>query len=233
MTQQYQVTINMPQATVTDLVNSRNILYVFRAVRASDPAGRPLLWMSAPYSVVTQINCCDRYDAYTSPSPIRAGEQVTAGFSDPIEVGQQLQVQAGGFGDVEAGHPGAVSILNTTSTYFTCGIGGGGAGGGAAPFCAFPLYGNSLQVVVPLGKILLMFSSQPVAPGTAIDDFYAPAVRSFSSGVLIDLATENQPALGYDINAGWSWGGFSWAQQVPAGTGLVPLLIEAPPPAKK
>src|SRR5260370_993515 len=108
-----------------------------------------------------------------------------------------------------------------------------GGGSGAAPFCAFPLYGNSLQVVVPLGKILLMFSSQPVAPGTVIDDFYAPAVRSFSSGVLIDLAAENQPSLGYDINAGWSWGGFSWAQEVPAGTGLVPLLIEQPQPDSK
>jgi hypothetical protein len=43
-----------------------------------------------------------------------------------------------------------------------------------------------------------------------------------------DLAAENQPSLGYDINAGWSWGGFSWAQEVPAGTGLVPLLIEPP-----
>ena len=227
MTQQYQVTINMPQATVADLVNSGNVLYVFRAVQASDPAGRPLLWMSAPYSVMTQINCSDRYDAYTSQNPIEAGVQVTAGFSDPIEVGQQLHVQPGGFGEVEAGHPGAVSVLNSTSTYFTCGIGGGGDSG-AAPFCAFPLYGNSLQVVVPLEKILLMFSSQPVAPGTVIDDFYAPAVRSFSSGVLIDLAIENQPALGYDINAGWSWGGYNWGQQVPVGTGLVPLLIEQP-----
>ncbi|HEX9542486.1 MAG TPA: hypothetical protein VGA04_30545 [Streptosporangiaceae bacterium] len=232
MTQQYQVTITMQPATVTDLINSGNVLYVFRAVQASDPAGRPLVWMSAPYSVMTQINCSDRYDAYTSPTPFQAGEQVTAGFSDAIEVGQQLQVQAGGFGEVEAGHVGAVSVLNTTGTYFTCGIGGGG-GSGAAPFCAFPLYGNSLQVVVPLGKILLMFSSQPVAPGTVIDDFYAPAVRSFSSGVLIDLAVENQPALGYDINAGWSWGGFNWAQQVPAGTGLVPLLIEQPQPDSK
>ena len=225
MTQQYQVTITMQPATVTDLINSGNVLYVFRAVQASDSAGRPLVWMSAPYSVMTQINCSDRYNAYTAPDPIKAGVQVMAGFSDAIELGQQLQVQAGGFGEVEAGHPGAVSIRNTTGTYFTCGIGGGGA----APFCAFPLYGNSMQVVVPLEKILLMFSSQPVAPGTIIDDFYAPAVRSsFSSGVLIDLAAENQPSLGYDIDAGWSWGGFNWGQQVPAGTGLVPLLIEQP-----
>ena len=226
---QYLVTINMSQETVTRLVSSGYVLQVFRAVQASDLAGRPLLWMSPAYSAETDVTWNDGYDAYTSPSPITAGTQLTIGFSAAIEAGQLLEVSAGGVGEVtSAGHAGALSILNTISTYFTCGIGGGAASSDPAPFCAFPLYGNNLQRVVPLEKVLLMFSTEALTPGTVIDDSYAVALTAYGPGLLVDVAGATQRALSYDVNDGWSGGGYNWAQQVPAGTGLVPLLIEQP-----
>jgi hypothetical protein len=224
----YQVTVTMAPATVTALVDSGCSLYVLRAVESADLAGRPLLWMSAGYSVNTYVTWQDNYDGVTSPDMISAGQRVAAGFSAALDIGQLLGVQAGGIGYVSsAGQPGALSILNTTSTYFTCGI-GAGTGTAAAPFCAFPLYGNNIQVVVPLQKILLVFASQVIPPGTVIDNTYVKALTSSGPGVLIDLTSASQRALSYDVNGGWTWGGYAWAQMVPADSNLVPLLIERP-----
>jgi hypothetical protein len=228
---QYQTKVTMTTATVSALQTSGSYLYVFRAVQASDRAGRPVVWTRQPYSQHTYVNWSASYDAYTSLSPIKAGQEIPVGFFAAINVGELLQVTAGGIGTVtSAGHNGTISIQNTTSTPFTCGVGGGLSGDAAAPLCAFPLNGNSLEVVTPLDKIMLMFSTQLIAPGTVIDDFYGAPLSSFGPGVLIDLASANQRTLSYDINTGWSWGGYNWAREVPAGTNLVPLLIE--PPAK-
>jgi len=92
----------------------------------------------------------------------------------------------------------------------------------ATPLCAFPLFGNNMDVIIPIEKVLLMFSTTPVNTGTVIE-------QSYGSGLLIDLTAENHRSVGYDINKGWSWGGYSWAQSVPPSAELVPLLIEPPP----
>jgi len=187
-----------------------------------------VLWRRVPYSTSTHVGWRDGCQAYTSGSPITGGEQVRVGFSAAIDVGQVLRVLPGGIGLVcSDGHAGAVAILNTTSTMFTCGI-SGGTDSEPAPYCAFPLYGNHLQTLVPLGKILLMFATREVAPGTVVEHFYDAARTSFGPGVLIDLTGATQRALTYDINTGWSWGGYTWARTIPPGTDLVPLLIERP-----
>jgi hypothetical protein len=224
---QYQVQISMTAATVTALTESGSRLQAFRAVQSSDRAGRPLLWRSPDYSATTYVDWTSRYFAYTSRSAIKAGQRVVVGFQAVIDTGQTLNVTSGGIGEVSAeGRAGEISILNTTTTQFTCGI--GGPADNPEPTCAFPLYGNHLQRIVPLPKILLMFSTQPLVPGTVISGTIMTTLTSFGPAVLVDLGSESDRAVSYDINTGWSWGGFSWARQIPAGTDLVPLLIESP-----
>ncbi len=226
----HQVTVTMTTDTVTALVTSGNKLYAFRAVAASDRAGLPVLWATIPFSARTQITWTDSWSAYTSETPITAGRQVTIGFSDSIDVGQVLKVGDGGTGQVSAdGHPGVISILNTTTTPYTCGTSCAANDNAATPICVFPLYGNNLQTIEPLQSVLLVFSTRSVSPGTVIDDFYDAALTAYSPGYQIDLTTANQRSVGYDINAGWSCGSCSWAVSLAAGQNLVPRLIRERP----
>ncbi len=69
--------------------------------------------------------------------------------------------------------------------------------------------------------MLLLFATSSVAPGTPVD-------TAFNAGVLIDLGDAGARDVSYDINEGWSWGGFAWAQPVADHAPLVPLLILPP-----
>lgn len=230
---QYTVTLSLPPATMAALTGSGFVLYALRATRSSDLAGRPLVWRSQDdYAPTTVISWLDGYTAYTSGSPIVVGQPVLAGFSIAVTLGQVLQVIKGGGGTVRAGGPaGTVSLSNTTNSAFTCGVGGGAAGDQQPVFCAFPLYGLNLQVLSPLQVVLLMFSTQQLAPGTVFagmptgeDD----SLDASTPSLLVDLSGQSSRSVGYDIDAGWSWDGGSWAQQLPAGTDLVPYLIQRP-----
>jgi hypothetical protein len=216
----YSVMITMSAATVQALLAGNYYLYGFKAVQATQGGGAPLVWFQTQgYSASTNVAWTEQYQAYTSTSQIIPNGQITASFSTDIDLGQTLQVQAGGIGQVVNGGPStAISILNQTSTQFTCGI-SQTQNGVSAPLCAFPLYGNQMDVIVPIEKVLLMFSTLPVNTGTVI-------YQAYSSGILVDLTASNQRSVGFDINAGWSWGGYSWGQQVPPNSNLVPLLIE-------
>lgn len=216
----YKVNITMTPDTVQALLNAGFNLYGFKAVQATNQGGAPLVWFKTDvFSVDTEISWVKEYEAYTSRSEIISNGQITASFSTDITLGQTLNVESGGVGSVVNGGPAtAISIFNTTSTQFTCGI-SEEVEGQAKPLCAFPLFGNNLDVIAPIEKVLLLFSTNPVNTGTVIMQAYGP-------GVLIDLTSSNERNVSYDINQGWSWGGFSWAQQVAANANLVPLLIE-------
>lgn len=88
--------------------------------------------------------------------------------------------------------------------------------------CAFPLYGTNLNVITPIEKVLLTFSSEPANTGQVIQ-------QAFSTSLKIDLtgAPANTRTVNYDINKGWEWGGETWAKKYQAGWDLVPVLIES------
>lgn len=220
----YEVTINMTAETVTQLLAANFFLYGFKAVQASLAGGSPVVWFATQeFSATTMINWEEQYQAYTSNSQIIPGGDIVASFAAGITLGETLNVTAGGVGEVTStGISTAISILNTVNTPFTCGI-SELQGTSYNALCAFPLFGNNEDVIAPIEKVFLMFSTQPVNTGTVIEQSYGP-------GILIDLTASNQRTVNYDINAGWSWGGFSWAQQFPPNSNLVPLLIEPSSP---
>lgn len=221
MATEYRITLSMTPETLEALDASGYALYGFAAVACSDTAGRPLVWARVQrYGARTVVRWSGRYEAYTSTDAIRPGRPVLPGFSAAIEPGQVLTVRnPAGTGEVTLGPGGEnILILNRTQTPFTCGI-SQNREGEAAPACAFPLYGNGLQIIAPLPKVLLMFSTSRYEPG-------AVAGVATGPGVLVDMAGATERALGFDINAGWSWGGATWGAAVPAGTRLTPLLVE-------
>jgi len=221
----YEVTINMTAQTVSQLLAAGFFLYGFKAVQTSMTSGSPVVWFSTQqFSATTTVNWQEQYQAYTSNSQIIPGGNIVASFAASITLGETLNVEAGGVGNVTStGVPTAISILNTVSTPFTCGI-SELQGASYNALCAFQLFGNNEDVIAPIEKVFLMFSTQPVNTGTVVEQSYGP-------GLLIDLTASNQRSVNYDINAGWSWGGFSWAQQFPPNSNLVPLLIEPSSPA--
>lgn len=216
-----QVTISMDAQTVQALYHSQYGLYAFAAVQCSDQAGAPLVWMKLPYLENTVVEWPAKYAVYTAfPG---AGGPVVPGFSIAVALGQTLTVQPSGIGVVtEEGTPGAVTILNGSTSQFRCGMSQPGSGGGMAPVCVMPLYGNFAQVIKPLPSILLLFAAQSPAVGEI-------ASLAAGPGVLVHLDGASQRAVSFEVNEGWDWGKATWGTPVPAGTPLASLLVEPSP----
>ena len=210
----------MSALTVDALANSGFSLYSFKAVQCADRAGMPVIWLqSQDFGMHTTFAWTDQYQAYTSPDRVHSGTGVAATNQYPITVGQVLTVDnRSGTGIVTTdGVPDAMAFRNTTNVQLACGL-MQQHGDVAAPLCRLPLYGGEMQIITPLSSVLLLFSTQPGNVGDVI-------ARSYGPGILIDLTGVALRNVSFDVNDGWSWGSFTWAQSVPAGTYLAPLLI--------
>lgn len=138
----YQVNIRMTADTLNRLNASRFQLYGFLAVRCSDPAGLPLIWLNtSDYSASTFVRWSNAWGAFTSLEDVTAGKVLDCAFDAPIAAGQTLNVAASGVGTVVNGEQGLISVNNLTQDQFACGLEAmvGGRGGVMAPFCGFPL----------------------------------------------------------------------------------------------
>ena len=167
-----------------------------------------------------------QYQAYFS----KTFNGITATFFKDLDLGQILQVQSDDEGVIaDGGRPDAVSIRNTLTTQLTCGVSQyQHLDNAPKPFCAFPLYGLQEDVMVPIEKVLLMFSTTPINTGDPIEQAHNPAIlQAYSPSILIDLTDATMRNVNYDINNGWSWGGNSWARQISVDQDLVPLLVES------
>jgi hypothetical protein len=224
---QYQVTITMSQATVDALTENGFILNAFKAVKATVGRGAPLVWsQTRSFTSSTVLTWTDTYQAYTSETAIVPNERIAVGNAYPISLDDTLNVTASsGAGSVMGGGvQQAITIMNQTRDLFTGGISQAEPGGSDAPVCALPLYGDQPAVIAPVEKVLLMFSTMPIQPGTVVEQ--AP-----SQGILIDLTDAPARSVAYDINQGWSWDGGNWAEIVGPATNLVPLLIDTSGPS--
>ncbi len=221
----YQVNLSLSLATVQALQQGGYNLYGFKAVQSTMKGGAPLVWFSIPAASLLTTNNIEwtvQYQAYISNTfPVAPNTNVVASAAVDISLGQQWNVEPGGGNNVTTAGPAiAISINNTTTTPFTCGV-SMEQNGVFNPLCAFPLYGGGLDIIAPIEKVVLIFSTLPVNTGTVIE-------QAFSPGIFIDLTTDNQRSVAFDINLGWSWGGGSWGQQIPANSDLIPFLVEPP-----
>jgi hypothetical protein len=220
---EYSVDISMPEDTVRKLTAGEYQLYGFKAVQSAQGGGEPLVWFqTSVFTKSTHVAWSERYQAYTSRSVIIPGGRIIAKDAYDIELGQTLLVDVQGLGKVtgQADPSQPISVRNTITTEFTCGI-SQQHGTQYAPLCAFPLYSMQLDQFVPIERILLMFGTVPINMGTVIE-------RAFSPGLLIDLTTDVQRTVTYDINLGWGPGDAPWAKQIPADAKLAQLLIDRP-----
>ncbi len=226
MSTPYEIAITMAQDTVNKLNENHFRLYGFKAVKASGGTGAPLVWFrTSRYGLRTELAWAEDYQAYTTTGQIIPKGRIVATNAYDIDLDQTLAVtgtDGTGAVDTEHGTEAAIGILNQTSTQFTTGISQTQPDGTVTPMCAFNLFGHNLDLIVPIEKVLLMFSSEPVDTGTVIE-------QAYSEGLIIDLTAVNSRKVEYDINEGWKWGGATWGKRVKPQANLVPLLIEQGP----
>ncbi|KAA6215045.1 hypothetical protein CP973_39280 [Streptomyces albofaciens JCM 4342] len=221
----YGIDITMNDETVNALSQGGYKLYGFRAVKSTTANGRPLTWFkTSNYAKKTEITWEKVFGAFTSKSTIIDGGKIEASNSYPIDLGQKLVVEEPtGTGHVEKeGTAGAISIVNRTTTRFTSGIAQESRVGGATtlnPLCAFPLYGNNLNMFVPVEKVLLLFASTPIDTGVVIE-------RSFGPGILVDLTEAESRSVTYHIDEGWGPADALWATLIRPDDNIVGWLIE-------
>jgi len=228
MAQGYSIDIMMSASTVQALKQSAFALYGFKAVQTANGSAAPVVWFQTQAQALltnTQVNWTEQYQAYVSSSQIIPNGSIVASSAIDIDLAQTADVdQYGNLEIDEQGTASAISILNESSQPWTSGISQVAQGQPPSPMVALPLYGNMLDVIAPIEKVLLMFASPTVNTGTVI-------YKSYSAGALIDLtgASGNPPSrtVMFDINDGWSWGGASWGTPIQAQEDLVPILISA------
>jgi len=213
------VTIMMSASTVQDLMQAGFGLSVFKAVQTTVNGAAPVVWMQTNQFLETmQVSWPDQYGAYISDSQIIPNAMIEAASQVAASLGEMVSVDGSGNLSVGGqGQPGAISIFNQATSQWTAGI-CEVANGQFAPTVAMPLHGNFLDVVAPVEKVMLMFSTTPVNPGTVI-------FQSFASGLFVDLTGGSDRQVTFDINQGWNWGGAPWAQSVPPNSDLVPFLV--------
>jgi hypothetical protein len=217
----YSVSISLNQTTIKALTSSGYSLYTFGAVFCSDSGGQTLVWsINTAFSANISISWGDGIYAYTASRPIQQSDPIYVGSKSAIELGQVMNVEAGGIGEVKnGGVAGGCSILNTTTTEFLCGL-CNPVGGAVAPVCVFPLYGGNMQIIAPCPQIFLMFATEKFLPATPVETSYGP-------GLVVEMSGSANRNVTFDVNQGWAWGNFAWATAVRANSNITSLMIRA------
>jgi hypothetical protein len=86
------------------------------------------------------------------------------------------------------------------------------------PICAQPIRTNRHDVVIPVEQVLLVFATQMLSAGSLVTRISAP-------GLLVD-ASAGHREVAFDLEEGWSCGGYAWGTPVAADRNLVPLLLD-------
>jgi len=217
-----EITIIINEQTAQTIANDGFSLCAWKVVKTTAGGAQPLVWYTTTgIALNTTLGWLPQYTAYVS----LGGSTFTAQSQAPINIGQIAQVEQSGQLNVVGGGPaGAMSILNQTTTQYTCGLASQLPNVPLSPIVAMPLFGNMFNAITPVEQVLLSFTTQPLQAGQVVS-------VSYGQGFLIDMTESNQRSVNFDINLGWTNGGLSWGTVIPADTPLGPLLVLAPPPS--
>lgn len=216
-------------ATVTALINGGYYLYALHAVEITDGAAVPVIWAATQViSPATYVSWDLGVSAYTSLNKINSGKTIAIGAAVAASGGQTVNVSAGGMETLmNTGPANMISFANNVTTPFTIGFARTDASGTAVPIFAVPLYGLHNGQAYPSPQILLNFSTRRYRPGTMIMSIEPTGLpqASYGQSLLIDMNGVTTRSVSYDINTGWDWGSFVWANIVPANTNLSKILL--------
>jgi hypothetical protein len=232
----YTVTVDMSNTTATTLMEEGSQLVAFAATQGTDNQALPLVWsVAASFGTTYTLSWTASYGAFASSTAVAAGTLIVPGTSASINIGQIFSVAAGPVGSVvNGGVSGLITIANTTSSPFSCGL-SQTLNNALVPFCAYPLYGNNTQELMPLSIVVMFFTTAPLEVGEA----YSPAMPmaltdklaadATGPAVEINLTSQTTATVSYDINNGWTVPQGQPAQTIQSSQ-ILPTLIQPTPP---
>lgn len=225
MATDYSITISMDSQSVTQMQGQGYQLYAFKAANGPPGGGKPVVWFSTDdYSLSTKVSWSEQYSAYTaSEDDLSPGNVITASAFCPIDLGQVATVTVGGVITVTgtSSDPDSISILNSTTKAYTCGIAvqqGSGSNVTNNPTCAFPLSSGMTDEIAPIEQVFLMFATDELDTGAVVE-------QSYSWGALIDLTADHDMRASFSLANPTQWLAAPGVTPQPPNTQLVPLLI--------
>jgi hypothetical protein len=224
----YTLNITCPGPTVQALVAQGSSLVAFSAVQGSDSSALPLVWLvTTAFGETFAVSWSATYGAYASTSPLTPGRIVQMSTSAPITPGQRFTVQAGPVGSVTAvGVAGMIEIVNAGTTEWICGT-QQIVNGTRAPVCAYPLHGQNMQTILPLPKVVLLFTTARTSVGEVW-----PGDLPHGPILSLDMTSQTSASVTYDIDAGWTWPDTQLgATTIHAGQVVSTLIQPSPPPS--
>ncbi len=223
MSTPYGINISMDQNTVDSLLGAGFSLYAFKAVQGPSN-GAPLVWFQTnQFALNTAITWTEQYQAYSSSTQVQSGATIVASSTYPVNLGDMFTINGpSGTGAIttDGNSPIGVEIYNNTNKAFSAGIAQLNSSGQSNPMCAFSLFGQMDDIIVPIEQVMLMFATNPVNTGAVI-------MTSFSQGIMVDLTNINSRTVSYGLNSGWSTGGQPGMAIYPPKTAMQPLLVQS------
>lgn len=216
-----QIDIQMPPQTVQVLSAGGYALYAFKAMQTNLVGPVPLVWYATrAFSTTTTVAWEETYQVFISHTPLDPGQVVSPAATLDVRLGLSVSISQSGQLEISGGgDSGGLDIFNYAIQPWDVGV-SQAVGGALGPMFALPVYSEQMQVVTPIGRVLLVLAETALEPGEVV-------IQAPGPGVFIDFtAGEDQQTVEFDVNQGWSWGGGAWAQAVTPGADIQTLLVQ-------
>jgi len=221
-----KVVVFVDPTTLTALKELGYALYALKGFQTTNAQGKALVWAeTTAFAENTTFISTAEYEAYVTTGPVTNGGIVkTVTATALVAPGDIATFSANGLAVSAGGYPAGVTIVNTTTTPYTAGLSARSMEmeGDFSPVASVPLYGLSEDIVAPVDKFLVTFSTAGAQVG-------APFPHSVTQSLLIDMTGQTLLEGAFDINTGWSFGDAAWGETIPAGADLFAVLVEETP----
>jgi hypothetical protein len=216
----YQVTISLDDTTLKALKAGWQ-LQAFKGVKGSQ-TGRPVVWYSVDeFSNKVTLSWNEQYGAYVSNQKLINAVTVDISSQKDLDLGTKMVLDTDGSTSLTTigAKTGSVVVQSQKDTEWICGMTQSVNGQEPTATCAFPLYGHTLDIMMPYESVVLLFASSQVDTGTVVEE-------ALSSSVTITLSG-GQPNINliFDMNTGWNTSGNPYAKVNPNPIDLAAELI--------
>jgi hypothetical protein len=195
----YQISINLNDETLSALKEGSWQLQAFKGVKSTSTQLYPTVWFNVTdFSTNVVLSWQEQYGGYVNNQTLSHGITVDVSSQQPMNFGDLMTLNTDGSTQVSTrGLSGAVSIYNTIDKLWHCGVTQSMNGEEPTPICAFPLYGNTTNIMAPYEKVILVFAQNPIDTGTVVKEAISASLSITLSGTTPGIS------VSFDINKSW------------------------------
>lgn len=196
---EYKITIEINTDTIKKLHTNKAKLFVCKGVESNTTCGEILIWRIYD-SIQSPLNITwdNTYGAFFSDNSLSDKDYSTV-QSKSIELSQCLVIDKDDNDSIKnsSNWPDAITIYNQSLEHdYTCGISQLDERNKLSPICAFNLIRRYPDYIIPTQKVALFFATDNQKKAKVYD-------ISRSEGIIVNLNTDKNKKLTYDIIKGW------------------------------